>query len=77
MDADELRWLLRTIEEPQTARRFVLAQYERGRISLRVAADVVRERQWITQSAIQALATATHRSLEYAPMETLTAPCQG
>ena len=33
MSEKELNWLLQTIKDPATAERFVLAQYERGRIS--------------------------------------------
>ena len=32
MNADEMNWLLQTIEEPETAKRFVQAQYGLGRI---------------------------------------------
>jgi hypothetical protein len=37
---EELNWLLQTIEDAETAERFVLVQYERGRISSQVMADV-------------------------------------
>ena len=40
MNKEELNWLLQTIKDAETAERFVLAQYERGRISLQVMADV-------------------------------------
>ena len=40
MNREELNWLLQTINDAQTAERFVLAQYERGRISFQMAADV-------------------------------------
>ncbi|HET8921976.1 MAG TPA: hypothetical protein VFN26_03150 [Candidatus Acidoferrum sp.] len=66
MNTDDLRWLLQTIEEPEIAQRFVLAQYTRGRIPDRVMADVCRERHWIRQTAIQVPAAATGRSTEYA-----------
>ena len=70
MDADDLRWLLQTIETPEMAERFVLAQYRHGRISDRVIAEVELERPWISQAAIQAEAAATHQSSEYAPTAT-------
>jgi len=47
VNREELNWLLQTIKDAQTAERCVLAQYERGRISLQVMADVARERGWI------------------------------
>jgi hypothetical protein len=40
MNREELNWLLETIQDAEAAERFVLAQYERGRISLPVMADV-------------------------------------
>jgi hypothetical protein len=46
MNADEMNWLLQTIEEPETVRRFVQAQYERSTISYEVMANLARERRW-------------------------------
>jgi hypothetical protein len=46
MDSDELNWLLQTIETPEGARRFVQAQFERGRIPFHVMTDLARERGW-------------------------------
>jgi hypothetical protein len=46
MNSDEMNWLLETIEDPEKAKRFVRAQYERGRIPYRVMADVARDRGW-------------------------------
>jgi hypothetical protein len=40
MNKEELNWLLETIKDTETAERFVLAQYEHGRISPEVMADV-------------------------------------
>ena len=70
MDADELRWLLQTIETPEMAERFVLGQYRHGRISAHVIAEIGLERPWISQAAIQTQPAATHQSSEYAPTET-------
>jgi hypothetical protein len=42
---------LQTIEDTNNAERFVLAQYERARISYQVMADVARERGWISRLA--------------------------
>jgi RNA polymerase sigma-70 factor (ECF subfamily) len=39
MNREELNWLLQTIEGPENTERFVLAQYERGRISFQMMAD--------------------------------------
>jgi hypothetical protein len=69
MNREELNWLLQTIKDAETAERFVLAQYERGRISLQMMADVARERGWINLNANQFLATATRQSSEYAKTE--------
>jgi hypothetical protein len=43
VNRSELNWLLQTIKSAEMAERFLLAQYERGRISLEVMADVARE----------------------------------
>jgi len=40
VNTEELNWLLQTIQNAETAERFVLAQYERGRISFQMMADV-------------------------------------
>ena len=44
MNSEELNWLLETIPDARTAERFVTAQYEHGRISSHVMADIARER---------------------------------
>jgi hypothetical protein len=44
VNREELNWLLQTIKDAGTLQRFVLAQYERGRISFQMMADVARER---------------------------------
>ena len=47
MNREELNWLLQTIRDAESAERFAFAQYEHGRISLRVMAHVAWERGWI------------------------------
>ena len=42
MNKEELNWLLETIQDARTAERFVSAQYERGRVSSQLMADVAR-----------------------------------
>jgi hypothetical protein len=69
MNREELNWLLQTIKGAATAERFVLAQYERGRISLEVMADVARERGWINRNANQFFTTLTCDSNQYASSE--------
>jgi len=69
MNKEELNWLLQTIKDAKTAELFVLAQYERGRISFQMMADVARERGWINRTANQFLTTATPHSTEYATTE--------
>ena len=69
MNKEELNWLLQTIQDAETAKRFVSAQYERGRISFQMVADVARERGWISRTANQFLTTATPHSTEYATTE--------
>ena len=48
MNADEMNWLLQTIEEPETAKRFVQAQYELGRIPYQLVVDLGRQRVGLT-----------------------------
>ena len=55
MNADEMRWLLRTISDRETAQRFVEAQCKRGRISYQLVADLAREQGWTDYPAAQAL----------------------
>jgi hypothetical protein len=69
MNREELNWLLQTIKSTATAERFVLAQYERGRISLEVLADVAQERGWISRTANQFFTTLTCDSIQYASTE--------
>jgi len=69
MNREELNWLLETTKDAAIAERFVLAQYERGRISFRLMANVARERGWINPSAKQFSITPTHHSSEYATRE--------
>jgi hypothetical protein len=68
MNADEMNWLLQTIEEPQTAKRFVHAQYEHRRVSSRVVADLAREHGWTDYPEIQVVA-ATAVSMAYTTAE--------
>jgi len=69
VNREELNWLLQTIKDAERAERFVLAQYERGRIFFQMMADVARERGWINRTANQFLTTATPHSTEYATTE--------
>jgi hypothetical protein len=51
MNREELNWLMQTIKDAPNAERFVLAQYERGRISFQLMADITREQGWIGRPA--------------------------
>lgn len=46
MTANEINWLMQTIEDRETAMRFVQAQYELGRIPRHVMAELAREHGW-------------------------------
>jgi len=65
----ELNWLLQTIKDADTAERFVLAQYQHGRISFQMMADVARERGWINCTAREFSITTTRYLTEYATTE--------
>ncbi len=69
MNREELNWLLQTIKDAETAERFVLAQYERRRISFQLMADVAQERNWINPTANQFMTMTTRSSNEYASTE--------
>lgn len=57
MNSDEVNWLLQTIEDPENAKRFVQAQYQRGRIPYHVMASLARDRNWTDWSAVEKPAT--------------------
>ena len=69
MNREELNWLLQTIKDPADAERFVLAQYERGRISFQLMADIARKRDWVDRAANQFAITMTRYSNEYKATE--------
>jgi hypothetical protein len=66
MDREELNWLLQTIQDAANAERFVLAQYERGRISFQLMSEIARRRGWINRTANQFAITTTGSFTEYA-----------
>ena len=53
MNSDEVNWLLQTIEEADNAKRFVQAQYQRGRIPYHVMASLARDRNWTDWPAVE------------------------
>jgi hypothetical protein len=69
MNREEMIWLLQTIKDPRKAKRFVLAQYERGRISFQVMADVSPDQYWIDCRASRSLVTPTDQAPEYSTTE--------
>jgi hypothetical protein len=69
MTAEELNWLLQTIQDTADEERFVLAQHERGRISFQLMADVARKRDWVNRTANQFAITTTRSLTEYTKTE--------
>jgi hypothetical protein len=65
----ELNWLLQTIKDVETAERFVLAQYQHGRISFQMMSDVARDWGWINSAADQCMTLVTRHSNEYTTTE--------
>jgi hypothetical protein len=65
MNADEMNWLLQTIEEPETAKRFVQAQYKLGRIPYQLLVDLARQHGRTDYLPVRAL-PAPPASVEYA-----------
>ena len=68
MNRQELDWLLQTINDAETAERFVLAQYQRGRISFQMMTEVAQEWSWVNLTTNRFM-TATRNSDEYATTE--------
>jgi hypothetical protein len=68
MSRDDVNWLLQTIKDPDEAECVLLAQYERGRISLQMMADIVREQGWINRTVNEFLTVASYHSIAYATM---------
>jgi hypothetical protein len=66
MKREDVNWLLQTTKDPDDAVRFLLAQYEHGRISLQVMADIAREQGWINRPVNEFLTVAAQHSMEYA-----------
>lgn len=66
MNESGIGWLLQTIEDPETAERFVAAQYHRGRISYQVMTDISRERGWISRPANEVFITEIRNSAIHA-----------
>jgi hypothetical protein len=66
MTAQELNWSLQTIPDAANTQHFVLAQYERGRISLQLLADVARKRGWVKRTAKPFAIAMTRYSNAYA-----------
>jgi hypothetical protein len=55
MNKEDVNWLLQTIKDPGDAKRFLLAQYQRGRISLDLMNDVTpaaATERWTEHSAM-------------------------
>ena len=65
MNREELNWLLQTIKDADTSERFVLAQYERGRISFQMMADVAREQGSINRASNRLVTTLVCDSHQY------------
>ena len=66
MNESDIGWLLQTIEDPETAERFVAGQYRRGRISYQVMTDISSERGWISRPANEVFITEIRNSAVHA-----------
>jgi hypothetical protein len=69
MNREGVNWLSQTIADAETTERFVLALYERERISLQVMTDVARKRGSINRNRNQSGTTATRHSGKYPATE--------
>ena len=52
MNKEEVNWLLQTIQDPESAKRFLLAQYQRGRISIQLMNEVAPESDGINSATL-------------------------
>ena len=68
MNREDVNWLLQTITDPENVKRFLLAQYERGRISLQLMDDIAPEWDGINPATTPPLTTATEHSTEHSAM---------
>jgi hypothetical protein len=73
VNREEVNWLLQTIKDPENVKRFLLAQYERGRISLQLMDDIAPERACINRTTSPFLTAATEHSAEHSAMALLLA----
>jgi hypothetical protein len=69
MNKEELNWLLQTMQDTETAKRFVLAQHNRTRIWFQLMADIAPKRGWINRTATQFAITTTRYLTQYATAE--------
>jgi hypothetical protein len=76
MNSDEVNWLLQTIETPEGARRFVQAQYERGRIPFHVVTNLAQERGWTDWNEVEE-SGATPASKRCTTTQATTLPASG
>ena len=65
MNSDEVNWLLQTVEGPENAKRFVLAQYQRGRLPYHVMASLARDRNWADWPAVEKIARVDFNGVHY------------
>jgi hypothetical protein len=68
MNREQVNWLLQTIKEPGDVKRFLLAQYERWRISLQLMDDIAPELDCINRATTPSLTTSPKHSAEHAAM---------
>ncbi|HSY64289.1 MAG TPA: hypothetical protein VK829_06805 [Terriglobales bacterium] len=52
MNKEEVNWLLQTIRDPENAKRFLFAQYQRGRISVQLMNEVAPESDDINSATL-------------------------
>ena len=73
MNREEVNWLLQTIYDAKDAELFIQAQFERGRIPVKVMNQVAGEQGWIRRRANRFFATAGNHPAEYAATEASSA----
>ena len=69
MNREEVNWLLQTIYDAKDAELFILAQFEHGRIPVKVMNEVAREQGWLHRRANRFFAAAASHPAGYAATE--------
>ena len=69
MNREEINWLLQSIYDAKDAELFIRAQFEHGRIPVKVVNQVAREQGWMHRRENRFFAAAAGNQAQYAAAE--------